>query len=97
MNSTAIAAVLALIEDILPLVSSSKTVTVILNTLAEILPAIVAEAADLVQPVKNIIAALTANDAATADQLAALKAMDAQADAAFDAQEAAYLANHPGA
>jgi hypothetical protein len=95
VTSTAISTILALVEDILPLVTNSGMVAKVVSTLELLLPIIVQEYNDLVQPVKNIIAALSANPAATADQLAALQALDGQADAAFDAAAAAYIEAHP--
>lgn len=80
---------LALVQQLLPVITTSATVQNIVNALVAILPAIVQEAEDLVPVVKNIIAALSANPAATADQLATLQALDAQCDAAFDTAAAA--------
>lgn len=83
-----IAAIIALIEQILPLAfSASNTALIdqILTVLAGMLPYIVQGAESLYQPVKNIIAALSANPATTAEQLATLQALDQQADAAFEA------------
>lgn len=89
--SAAITAVLAMIEQFLPLLTSSANVTVIdgiVTALTELLPLIINEVQSLVGPVKNIISALSANAATTAAQLATLQALDAQVDAAFDAAAA---------
>jgi hypothetical protein len=83
---------LTIIEDIAPLVSNSGTIGKIIAALETYLPIIAKEATDLLQPIKNIITALSSNSAVTADQLAALQALDAQADAAFDAALANYNA-----
>jgi hypothetical protein len=84
----AITALLSLIEQLLPLLGTGANVVLvdsILNALTQFLPFIVNEVASLYQPVKNIIAALSASPAANADQLATLQVLDKQVDAAFDA------------
>ena len=88
----AIQALLGLIESLIPLLTSSANASVIngiINTLTNFLPYIVEESASLYQPVKNIIAALSATPATDAAQLAQLQTLDAQVDAAFDAAAAA--------
>jgi hypothetical protein len=78
--------VIALIEELLPLIGgSSSGITTILNALTQIVPLVIQEAADLLPAIKNIIAALIANSTTTAAQIAALQALDAQVDAAFEA------------
>ncbi|TAM98234.1 MAG: hypothetical protein EPN45_17985 [Rhizobiaceae bacterium] len=94
--STVLQTLLTLIQNLLPQIGvNSKIVTTILTALIQLVPIVIHEASDILPAIKNIIAALSASPAATADQLAALKALDAQVDAAFEAQVAAYLANHP--
>jgi malonyl CoA-acyl carrier protein transacylase len=86
--SAVITAVLALIEQLLPMLTSSANVTLIdgiIEALTKMLPFIIQEVEALVTPVKNIIAALSATPATTAAQLAQLQALDAQVDSAFDA------------
>ena len=86
MNA-AITAVIALIEQLLPAITSAGNASIIasvLNALVSMLPFIIQEVQALITPVKNIIAALSANPATTADQLATLQALDAQVDAAFN-------------
>ena len=86
--TAAITAILALIEQLLPAILSSANaslVTSIITALSGMLPFIITEITSLVGPVKNIIAALSANPATTASQLAELQALDAQVDAAFEA------------
>jgi len=95
MESTAIALVLSVLDDLAPLVSSSSTIGNIIGLLEQYLPIVAQTATNLITPIKNIIAALSSNSAVTADQLAALQALDAQADAAFDAALAAYNAANP--
>jgi hypothetical protein len=87
----ALTTLLSLISNLLPLLTSSANANLIgsiIATLEQFLPFIVDEISSLYQPVKNIIAALSANPATTAAQLATLQALDTQADAAFDAAAA---------
>ncbi len=92
MISTTILAVLAMIEQILPLVgTSSATVTMIesiVTALTQLMPYIVNEITTVYTAVKNIIAQLQNTGAPTADQLAALASLDAQVDAAWTAAQA---------
>jgi len=83
--SAIITAVIALLGQILPLVQNSQQIASIIVTLIQIVPVLVKEAQDLVQPVKNIIAALQTNAATTEEQMATLKELDAQVDADFEA------------
>lgn len=75
--------------------TSSKQIQAIISGLIAILPWAIKEAQDLATPIKNIIAVLQGNDAATATQLAALTALDADADNGFEDAVAAYGKNHP--
>lgn len=90
MSSIA-AAVVALLTQLLPLLSTSAagTVVAVINALVQIIPVVVQEAEDLITPIKNVIAALSANPATTTAQLATLATLDAQCDAAFEAAAAA--------
>ena len=84
----AIQALLALIGQLLPLITGSANVALvgsIISTLEQFLPFIVQEISSLYQPVKNIIQALSANPATTAEQLATLQVLDKSADDAFEA------------
>ena len=86
--SAAITAILSLIEQLLPAILSSteaSTVSSVLTVLTNLLPYIVQEVEALYTPVKNIIAALSANPATTAEQLATLQTLDQQVDSAFEA------------
>ena len=91
MMSSIATAVVALLTQLLPILSTSagSTVIAVINALVQIIPVVVQEATDLVAPIKNVIAALSANPAATADQLATLAALDKQCDDAFEAAAAA--------
>jgi len=85
--SALVSAVLTLLEQILPLLGAGSTATQvasIIQTLVSLLPLVINEIQQVAPAIKNIIAALSANPAATADQLAQLQALDAQVDAAFD-------------
>lgn len=89
--TAAISAILALIEQLIPLITSAGNVSLIdsvISALTSMLPFIIQEVEALVTPVKNIIAALSASPATTATQLAQLQALDVQVDAAFDAAAA---------
>lgn len=89
--TAAITAILSLIEQLLPAILSAGNATLIdsiLNALTGMLPFIIEEVQALVGPVKNIIAALSANPATTAAQLTQLQALDAQVDAAFESAAA---------
>jgi phage-related protein len=86
--SAAITAILALIEQLLPAITSAGNATIVdgvITALTNMMPFIVQEVESLVTPVKNIIAALSASPATTAAQLTQLQALDTQVDAAFDA------------
>lgn len=74
--------------------TDSKKINAIITTLQSILPAIIKSYGDLKPIVQNIIATLQQSSAVTPAQRAALKAMDAQCDQAFDDAWAAYQANH---
>lgn len=92
MISSTILAVLAMIEQILPMIgSTSTTVTMIenvINVLTQLMPYIVNEVSTVYTAVKNIIAQLQNSGAPTADQLAALQSLDAQVDAAWTTAQA---------
>ena len=89
MISTAILAVLSLIEQILPMIgTASTTVTMIekiIGVLTKLLPYIIDEISTVYTAVKNIIAQLQNSGAPTPDQITALQSLDTQVDAAWDA------------
>ena len=87
MMSSIASAVVALLTQLLPILSTSAggTVAAVINTLLEIIPVVVQEATDLITPIKNVIAALSANPATTAEQMAKLATLDKQCDDAFEA------------
>lgn len=84
--SAAFTAILALIQQLLPVLGGSDATLIasIINVLEKWVPLIITGVEELYQPVKNIIAALSANPATTADQLVTLQSLDAQVDAAFE-------------
>ena len=87
----AIQGLLALIEQLIPLLTSAANATLvdgIISTLSGFLPFILQEISALYTPVKNIIAALSATPATNAAQLGQLQVLDAQVDAAFEAAAA---------
>lgn len=91
MNA-AINAVLALIQQILPLISAGAapggTVASIVNVLASWLPLIVSEITSLYEPVKNIITSLQSSGQLTQDEITSLQALDKKVDDAFAAATA---------
>jgi hypothetical protein len=89
--ASVITAILSMIQGLLPAITSSANANMIdsiITALSEMVPFIINEIQSLVGPVQNIIAALSANPATTAAQLAQLQALDVQLDAAFDAAAA---------
>ena len=87
----AIQALLGLITNLIPLLTSSANAALIdsiIKTLTEFVPFIIDEISALYTPVKNIIAALSATPATDAAQLAQLQLLDGQFDAAFEAAAA---------
>lgn len=90
---SAVTAVIALIEQFLPLLGTSAATTSLIGTiitaLENILPLIVDFVPTVYTSVKNIIIALKADPAATQAQWAKLDEIDAQLDAANDAAIAA--------
>lgn len=82
---TAITAVFALVEEVLPLITAGGKVASVISTLETVIPLIAKGAVALYQPVKNILAALQSDGTVTADQIAQLKTLDQQVDAAYDA------------
>jgi hypothetical protein len=84
-----LAAILALVAQIAPVISDAGSITNIITTLEGFVSAATAEVEAVLPMIKNIIAALKSNGAVTADQMAALNALDAATDAAFEQAAAA--------
>ena len=82
--NVAVTALLALLAQWAPALGT-PAVSQLITALIELLPTLVQLGEDLVPAVKNIIAALSANPATTAEQLDRLQQLDAQIDAAFEA------------
>lgn len=84
--TVALQAILALIQQILPLVgTTSGLVGTIVNVLTKWLPLIVTEISTLYEPVKAIIESLNGSGVVTPEEKTALKTLDAKMDAAFEA------------
>lgn len=91
----AISTVLTVIETILPTLTAGSTagsvVVALVSLLEKWVPIITSElpsAVALFDSIKGAIAALAANPATPAEQLATLQQLDAQVDAAFEAAAA---------
>jgi phage-related protein len=90
MISSTVLAVLALIEQILPLVMGSKNsqttqiIDNIINALQNMLPYIVNEVQTVYAAASNIIATLSNSGALTPTQIAATQALGSQVDAAWN-------------
>lgn len=80
-----IAAILALVAQLAPVLSSASQIASVITTLEGIISTITAEVTAVLPMIKNIITALQSNGNVTADQMAALTALDAATDAAFEA------------
>lgn len=87
MLSTIATVLVQLLTSVASTTTESSTVGAIISALVNLVPALVGELTSLIAPVKNIIAALQAgNVPLTVAQVAALQTLDAQCDAALDAQ-----------
>lgn len=86
--SAAIVALLSVIAQIAPTLGAGSTITTIISTLVNLIPTLVKEVQDVAPLVQNIIDALRNNSAITPEQLAALDALEAKADAEFEAAAA---------
>lgn len=83
--SAALQAVLALIQQVLPLLGQSTGLAgVIIQALTKWLPLIVMEVEAVREPIKNIIEVLNSSDEVTPAQFVKLKELDAAVDAAFE-------------
>lgn len=101
--SAILTSILALISALVPAGANATIAGVnvaligkIIAAMTDIVPVVMQEYRDLVPIVRNIITALKADPATSADQLAELEAMEAQWDAEFDAAAAAALAEDAG-
>lgn len=95
MDITIITTVLNMLLAIIPQLTTSKQINGIVATLVNIVPIIAKTYTDLLPIVQNVIALLQQSTAVNSAQMATLKALDAQVDAAFDQAWAAYQSNHP--
>lgn len=86
--TSAITLLLTLIAQIAPSLGASSSIQLIINSLVELLPVIIKEIQDAAPLVKNIIGALRNNTEITQQQLDDLDALEAKADAEFEAAAA---------
>lgn len=84
-----VAALLALIAQLAPTLSDATAIANVISTLENIISVVTSEVQAVLPMIKNIIAALKGNGAVTADQMAALNALDTATDAAFEQAAAA--------
>ena len=84
-----LAALLALIAEISPALSTASAIGSVITTLENIVGTVTSEVTAVLPMIKNIIAALQGNGNVTPDQMAALTALDAATDAAFEQAAAA--------
>lgn len=88
MDPTVIAGVLAVVQSVLPSITTSAAVQTAIDALVKLVPIVVQFAPKLVADVKVIIDVLTSNPAALPGQVANLQKLSAQSDADFDAAAA---------
>lgn len=74
---------LAVLSQLAPTLGASS-IGKIVTTLIQLLPTFIKVGEELVPPIKNIIAALSANPETTDEQLKQLENLDAIVDAAFE-------------
>lgn len=84
MNA-ALTAVLALVGQVLPLITVGGAAGSVISTLEAILPLVISEVSALYTPIKNIITALQSSGALTPDEITQVQALDKQVDDAFTA------------
>jgi hypothetical protein len=80
-----LAAVLGIIQTLIPIASGSQGVTSILALLTNLIPVAIKEYNDLLPIIQNIIRALKDDPTTTPDQLVQLEALNQQVDQAFEA------------
>lgn len=94
MDKTLLAVItmaLSLIQTVVPLVAKGGTadqINKIIDLLEKLLPALGEQVSALYRVIKDIITALSATPGTPEEQLARLRALDAQVDAAFEAAAA---------
>jgi len=89
MTLEIVTAIIALIEQFLPLIGTSSATTTLIQTIIDaitkILPLVVDFVPTVYQSLKNIISALSNDPSTTSAQWQSLQELDAQVDAAFEA------------
>lgn len=96
MNA-AITAVLALIGQVLPLITAGGAAGSVVSMLEEILPLVISEVSALYTPIKNIIMTLQSSGALTPDEITTVQALDKQVDDAFTTASAGLDPDAPAA
>lgn len=82
---SAVTQLLTLLAQIVGGLSSTSSIASVITTLENLIAAGIEEIQTVAPEIKNIIAALKANTAITADQMTQLEALDAATDQAFEA------------
>ncbi|WP_271025005.1 hypothetical protein [Rhizobium sp. RCAM05973] len=95
MNLSILLTALNAFLAVIPSISSSAALNKVVAAILAFEPIITEFYSEIKPVIENIIAAVSANPASTATQLAALKALDVTTDKAFDDAFTAYAANHP--
>jgi hypothetical protein len=80
--------ILTIIQDLLPSLSLSSTVTNIIGLLVQAIPVVVKEAEDLLPMIQKLIADVQGSGVATPDQIKQLQDLAAKYDADFAAAAA---------
>ena len=83
--SAVLTVLVTLIANVASALGTPAAIMSVINTLEQWLPTIIKEVQDVAPLIQNIIDALRNNSAITPDQLAALDALEAKADAEFEA------------
>lgn len=89
MLEAIVASTLALLSDIAPGLAAASSIAKVIDALVALIPAVIQYAKDLYPTIKNVIATLRGNAAITSEQMDQLDAIEAKADADFDAAVAA--------
>lgn len=98
----AVSGVLSLINTVLPMIhkttpGASDKIGTVVSTLTALAPLVTDQIGTVYTGVKNVIVSIGSHPAATADQLAALRAFDKQVDDAWNAIEAQLDPDAPSA
>lgn len=94
---SALTAILGLVQEVVPLLSTSGSIGTVISSLTTLLPTVVQEGKDLAPVVSTIISTLRSNGAITPAQLDQLDALESRYDDAFDAAATAATAEDDAA